>query len=132
MHHWMWDGVRFEFLNVKLLHASKNNHSCVLKISNADFQLLLTGDIERGLESKLSHLPIRATVLQVPHHGSFTSSTHKFIQKVKPKLAVVSVGLHNRYHLPNLKIIRRYQNLHIPWMSTADLGMIRVIFHRHR
>ena len=130
-HSWIWDGVKFEFLRVSLIHASKNNHSCVLKISNAVYQLLLTGDIERGLEAKLLQLPIQATVLQVPHHGSLTSSTLKFLQKVKPKLAVVSVGLHNRYHLPNLKVIRRYRDLHIPWMSTAELGMIRIIFYHH-
>jgi competence protein ComEC len=129
---WTWDGVKFEFIKAKLLHASKNNHSCVLKISNDAYQLLLTGDIERGMEKKLLHLPIKATVLQVPHHGSLTSSTLKFLHRVKPKLAVVSVGLHNRYHLPNLKIMRRYHELHIPWISTADFGMIRIIFHLHK
>ncbi|NBX84067.1 MAG: DNA internalization-related competence protein ComEC/Rec2 [Gammaproteobacteria bacterium] len=132
MRPWIWDGIQFQFLKVNLFHASKNNHSCVLKISNASYQLLLTGDIERALETKLLDLPIQATVLQVPHHGSLTSSTLKFLQRVNPKLAVVSVGLHNRYHLPNLKIIRRYHDLDIPWSSTAELGMIRIIFDQHQ
>lgn len=129
---WRWDGVNFEFVKLNLRHVSRNNHSCVLKITNQHYQTLLTGDIEKAGESKLSKYAIQSTVLQVPHHGSLTSSTQGFLRQVRPQLAVVSVGMHNRYHLPHLKIIQRYHDLGIPWISTADFGMIRVLFKNNR
>lgn len=132
MKKWQWDGVDFQFLTARVKHVSRNNHSCVLRVNNHNYQLLLTGDIEKAMESSLRQAAIRSTVLQVPHHGSLTSSTQTFLAKVRPQLAVVSVALHNRYRLPNVKVLQRYQNLGISWISTADFGMIRVIFKNNK
>jgi competence protein ComEC len=128
---WQWDGVMFEFLGIALKNSSKNNQSCVLKISTPQQSILLTGDIERQAEYQLIYQhqkKLRASVLLVPHHGSLTSSSLWFLDMVKPKLAVLSVALKNRYHLPHPEVLKRYEKMAIPYMSTAHDKMISLYF----
>ena len=40
-------------------------------------------------------------VLKVGHHGSKTSSSEEFIDKINPKYSIISVGKNNRYGHPN-------------------------------
>ncbi|HGJ5875239.1 MAG TPA: hypothetical protein ACHBX0_00925 [Arsenophonus sp.] len=61
---------------------SHNNESCVVKISDGYHAVILSGDIEKRAEKELVRLAIKnlsANLLQVPHHGSNTSSTMAFI-----------------------------------------------------
>ena len=116
---WQWDGVNFKFLsplkqrdkNRTGHEDSRNNHSCVLRVSSSFGSILLTGDIENEIEQKLLkkyRAQLASDVLIVPHHGSNTSSTMAFIAAVNPKLSIISVGYNNRYHLPNTKVLARY------------------------
>ena len=47
---------------------------------------------------------IAADVLQVPHHGSKTSSTLEFIKAVKPRVALMSNGYLNRFGHPAVTV----------------------------
>jgi competence protein ComEC len=88
-----------------------NEESLVLKVSCQGAELLLTGDITVRAESALVELygnKLAAPVLKVPHHGSRTSSSEFFINAVAPLYAVVCVGLHNTYGLPNQDVLDRY------------------------
>jgi competence protein ComEC len=111
--HWEWDGIKFLMLNPDdMISGTENNQSCVLRISNGDYSVLLPGDIEKETESRLlrtyrDELP--ATVLVTPHHGSKTSSTMAFIDAVQPRLVLFPVGYRNRYRFPNQDIMRRYE-----------------------
>ncbi len=130
---WTWDGVEFQFLSPSELQGefSQNNRSCVLKIRNQQHSLLLLADIEKPAEQWLIHNQkqnLAADVLLVPHHGSKTSSSPAFLQAVKPKLAIVSVGYRNRFHFPSQKVIKRYQQHQIPVLSTIDQGEVQVKF----
>src|SRR5262249_44634487 len=49
-----------------------------------------------------------STVLKVPHHGSHTSSSARFLDAVDPQLAVVSAGFDNRFGFPHADVVRRY------------------------
>jgi competence protein ComEC len=128
---WCWDEVCFHFIAYHLqANRRKNNHSCVLEIRNKLHQVWLTGDIEKQAEKaiiKIYQASHRINFLLVPHHGSLSSSTIKFLQLLKPKLAMVSLGLHNPYHHPHPEIVRRYHDLNIPFLTTAKLGMIRLM-----
>ena len=110
--HWQWDGVDFEILNpgkVKLL--TRNNNSCVLKVSNGSHSVLLTGDIEKEAESTLlarEKQQLNSDVIVVPHHGSNTSSTVAFIQAVSPQWALFPVGYLNRFRFPRPGVVKRY------------------------
>src|SRR5262249_60212689 len=73
---------------------SDNNESLVLRIRFGARSFLLTGDIEKEAEARLveSNSDLRADVLKVAHHGSKTSSTIGFLERVKPRHAVISVA----------------------------------------
>ena len=110
---------------------SNNNASCVLRITLPNAQhILITGDIESQAEKALVHahdqgfINLAADLLIVPHHGSQTSSTSPFIQRVAPEYALVSVGFMNRYRLPNSAVIQRYLDANITVLSTAQVGQI--------
>ena len=49
-------------------------------------------------------------VLKVGHHGSRTSSSKEFIDKVKPKYSIISVGKNNRYGHPNKEVLNTLDN----------------------
>ncbi len=44
-------------------------------------------------------------VLKVGHHGSKTSSSEEFINKINPKYSIISVGTNNRYGHPNQEVL---------------------------
>ena len=78
--------------------------------------MLLTGDIERGAEAALIAAAgrsdeLRADVLLVPHHGSQTSSSARFVEAVAPRWALVPVGYRNRYRHPHRGVLERYRAL---------------------
>ncbi|MFN3234719.1 MAG: DNA internalization-related competence protein ComEC/Rec2 [Gammaproteobacteria bacterium] len=130
--HWEWDGVNFDVLypDVQHLHLD-NNSSCVLKISNTHQSVLFVGDIEKSAEKWLVNhagAELASSVLIVPHHGSKSSSSEKFIQTVNPQYAIFSYGYRNRYHFPNKKVIERYQSHHINMLNTSDTGAITIDF----
>jgi competence protein ComEC len=88
---------------------------------------LFTGDIEAdGEASVIKNAKAGVTVLKVPHHGSKTSSTINFLNRVKPGLAVVSVGYMNPFGFPHPEILKRYNELKIPLLRTDILGAITV------
>ncbi len=125
---WQWDGVNFEFLSpYNLTPYLHNNSSCVLKISNLNYSLLLTGDIESAVEYRLtqSHTDsIKSDVLLIPHHGSKTSSTQAFIDAVKPKWAINSSAKYNPFNHPADEVVTRYQELGIRIKDTQDDGLL--------
>ncbi|MEI8633895.1 hypothetical protein P4S72_21060 [Vibrio sp. PP-XX7] len=75
-----------------------------------------------------SNQPIASDILIVPHHGSQTSSSRKFIEGVHPQLAIASLAKNNRWHLPNQNIVQRYHSLGIQWLDTGDSGQVSLIF----
>jgi len=104
-----------------------NNASLVMKIIYGERSFLFTGDIERDMEERLimKNAPLRADVLQVPHHGSNNSNTLPFLMAVRPGLAVLSVGK-GVMGLPGKEALERYRKLSIPVLSTLENGFISV------
>ena len=129
--HWEWDGVRFDLLSPATSDASTDNdRSCVLLITGAGGRMLLTGDIDTDVESRIARQwrPGLPLVLQVPHHGSRTSSGPDFIATTKPELAVVSTGWLNRFGHPRPEVLQRYASADVPVLNTALEGAIQIDF----
>jgi competence protein ComEC len=85
-----------------------NNASAVALIRVGQVRMLMMGDAEREEERwLLDHAAeeLRADVLKVGHHGSSTSSTAEFLDAVKPRVALVSVGEGNTYGHPSATIM---------------------------
>ncbi len=127
---WYWDEVRFEILHpAGNNHLSGNNRSCVLKISNDDDAILLTGDIEAVAEQRIlkhDRDKLHSTILLAPHHGSLTSSTSSFIAAVHAEYVLFPVGYRNRFGFPKQDIIRRYREADANILDTASFGAIDV------
>ena len=100
--------LKFEILGPISAGKSLNNNSLVLKITYKNISFLFTGDAEQPEESAIINagFNLKSTVLKVAHHGSNTSSTYKFLGKVSPKYAVISVGP-DRSNLPKEKTLKR-------------------------
>jgi len=129
---WRWDGVSFEVLHpVHSDYRKRNNYSCVLRVSNQKSSVLIAADIEQRAEVELSfHYAdqLRSDVLIVPHHGSKTSSSDRFLKKVDPDIAIYSSGFLNRYRFPRPEVVERYQSYGITQLNTAESGSIWLRF----
>ena len=113
--------------------ADSNDNSLVIDLKYGDFEaildvsLLFTGDVEAAGESAMlnQNKDISAAILKVPHHGSRTSSTTDFLNKVQPKLAVISVGKNNYGH-PNEEVLKILEEKNIKTLRTDEMGDIEV------
>ncbi len=88
-----------------------NNYSITCKLVHGENSFLFTGDIETSAEHDIveSGANLSVDVLKVPHHGSATSSSYKFLKEVRPTYAVFHVGSPNDYGHPNKNIYDRYK-----------------------
>jgi len=71
--------------------------------------------------------PLGADVLVIPHHGSRTSSTPRFIDTVAPKLGILSVGYMNRFHHPNAGVVERYLARGVRLERTDARGALHIV-----
>ncbi|MGH3984238.1 MAG: DNA internalization-related competence protein ComEC/Rec2 [Pseudonocardiaceae bacterium] len=83
-----------------------NNASVVLRATTPAGRVLLTGDVELDAQADLlaARTDLRADVLKVPHHGS-RYAAKEFFAAVEPRVAIVSVGAHNRYGHPSRHVL---------------------------
>lgn len=117
-----------DFLDKKL-YKNINNTSLVMMLHYGDFKMLLTGDAEAGVEDALQQKygdKLKADVLKVGHHGSSTSSYWEFINKVKPKYALISCGPFGIYHHPNEKTVGRLKKVGAKVLTTYEHGSLTV------
>lgn len=102
----------FEILYVDNIEPSEpNNASIVIQLKYGIQKYLFMGDAEETVESKLLKEGILEDidVLKVGHHGSNTSSTEAFINKVLPEISIISVqnGVYN--NVPSKDVINRLE-----------------------
>lgn len=119
--------------NIEVLHPNSltgdlNNDSIVMRITYGEVSLLFTGDAETATESLLagSNANLSSTILKVGHHGSDTSSTEPFVEKVNPEVAIMSVADNSQYNHPNKTVVDRYNSLGIDLYATKTHGTVLV------
>ncbi len=134
----VWRGERIVIGRIELdvLHpapgslARGNDSSLVVRAAVAGSTVLLTGDLEASGEARLlsSVEPgrLQSRILKVPHHGSRTSTTERFLRVVMPSVAVVSAGRSNRYGHPAPPVIDRLLRHGIRVVRTDRDGMVRL------
>lgn len=111
----------FNFCN----YDNLNDSSLVVRIAyNNNKSFLFTGDIEKFSEAFLSENMAPCTVMKVAHHGSNTSSTKKFLDKVKPELCVICCGSSNTFGHPSDDVISRLSKLSSKILRTDLSGNI--------
>lgn len=127
------DGVTITFLAPDSAWTASltdpNLASVIARVRVGDVRILLVGDAERPEEEWLlarDSAALRADILKVGHHGSGTSSTERFLSAVRPRLALVSVGAGNSYHLPTPSVMRALAAHGAEVLRTDHLGAIVV------
>ncbi len=92
--------------------SGANNSSIVLKITYGETTFLFSGDAEYEAEQVLlsSGYDLSATVLQVGHHGSDTSTGYQFLREIMPQYAVISCGQDNSYGHPSDAVLSRLRD----------------------
>ncbi|WP_263262858.1 DNA internalization-related competence protein ComEC/Rec2 [Pseudomonas sp. RIT-PI-S] len=124
---WEWDGVRFKPWRWAAAKES-NPSSCVLLVEANGERLLLTGDIDASAERALLKAWPGLTVnwLQVPHHGSGTSSSAVFLDALAPSGVLISRGWNNRFRHPHPHVLARLAQRAIRPMDSALHGAVQV------
>ncbi|MCB1893889.1 MAG: DNA internalization-related competence protein ComEC/Rec2 [Zoogloeaceae bacterium] len=132
---WVWDGVRFDWLNplsrLAAGAADRNDRSCVLRVSAAAGRALVVADIGQSAEAQLvaaDAAALRADVVLVPHHGSATSSSAAFVEAVAPAAAIYSVGHRSRFGHPRPEVWARWDAVGARGLRTDSQGAIRARF----
>ena len=121
------------FSPINDIYDNENNYSPVIKISYGNTSFLFTGDAEKEIENELLALndDISSDVLKIAHHGSSTSTSDSFLQKVNPKYAVISVGKNNIYGHPDKNTLSKLDKNNIKTLRTDMYGNITIISDGH-
>ena len=137
----VYDGIRwkdgpvtFSVLSPLKGGRAGNDASIVLFSKIGGLKFLFTGDLEKdGEEQLLKRYPsLAADVLKVGHHGSRTSTTSTFVEKIQPKLAMISAGKNNRFNHPHPEVLEVLQGFGVEIFRTDEQGAIlyRYLFGR--
>jgi len=107
-------------------YDSLNNYSLVLKVTYGSTSFLLEGDAQSLSESEMvaKGFDLKADVLKVAHHGSTSSTTSSFLDRVEPRYAVISAGADNPYGHPAQKTLEKLEDRGIRVYRTDESGTI--------
>jgi len=103
-----------------------NNFSIVIRLTFGNNSFMFDGDAEDISENEIlsKGLNISADVLKVGHHGSSSSTTQAFLDKVNPKYTVISVGQDNSYGHPHKSTMDKLKAKGIKVYRTDESGTI--------
>ena len=99
-----------------------NQSSIVIQLNFKDLSYLFMGDAEKEIEESID--VGKVNILKVGHHGSDTSSSLDFINKIAPEVSIISVGKDNSYGHPSDDVIKRLENIGSKVYRTDEVGNI--------
>ncbi|MBN2789131.1 MAG: hypothetical protein JXR69_02965 [Candidatus Delongbacteria bacterium] len=114
------------------VETEENNRSITMKLVYKDLEMLFTSDIEVETEEYLLQQSYFQSfqnydILKVPHHGSSSSSSEDFLEYVRPKLSVISVGEGNPWDHPTDEVLGRLKANSGSILRTDINGSIRIL-----
>ncbi len=127
------DGVRAEVLHPSAVRLSNtgddtNENSIVLRVTYGRTSVLFTGDAGSAAEQDIlaAGTRVRSDVLKVSHHGSDDATSAEWLDAVRPRIAVISVGRNNRYGHPSRNVLERLESRGIRICRTDQDGAVVV------
>ncbi|WP_207657437.1 DNA internalization-related competence protein ComEC/Rec2 [Alkalibaculum bacchi] len=126
--------IEFIYPNALHQYIGANNSSVVIKITYKDQNFLFMGDLESNGEKVLlqeGH-DLKSDFIKIGHHGSSTSTSKEFIERVRPTYAIISVGANNHFNHPNKETINLLEEKNIKILRTDLHGAIEVKIHGNR
>lgn len=134
--HWQWEGLQFVVQwPPPAAGLTGNNNSCVVRVDDGTHRLLLTGDLEASAELAMlsrGKASLQADFIQVPHHGSRTSSTEALLKAVAGRAAFASTSRYNQWRFPAGKIVRRYRKNGYQWYDTPHSGQLTLAINHDK
>ena len=120
-------GSYLEVLSPRKIGDGDRDDSLVLYGKLLDKHFLFTGNLkEKGEKELLKQYPtLELDILKAGQHGSKTSSSPAFLEKLKPELTLISVGKNNRAKLPHQETLTRIENINSKVYRTDQQGAIR-------
>ena len=126
---WQWRGLDFKILSpMQITDRAENPQSCVILLTDGQYQILLTGDADVATERSFAENLGKINVLQVGHHGSKTSTGEFLLGQTKPDIALISSGRWNAWNFPHPTVIERLNRYQSAVENTAISGHIRLNF----
>ena len=107
---------------------SENDRSLVMLLQYGEVRILFTGDIQHATEHWLAvhRDDLRADVMQVPHHGSKTSTLPDFVRRVGPRDGIISLGAGNPYGHPHPRVLNTLAEQRVRVWRTDIHGAVTV------
>lgn len=128
------DGVRLHFLGPSLPFIANsrndiNENSVAFTLRYRAFCMLFTGDAGAAAEERFlaEGADLRCGVLKVGHHGSAYSSTPAFVDAVRPRYAIISVGRHNLFGHPASSTLQTLQRTGAQIYRTDRNGAVTIV-----
>ena len=105
------DSNKLYFLQTKK-YNNENDNSNVIYTELDGYKFMFMGDASQEREKDILEKYNLGSIdfLKVGHHGSNTSSSKEFIDKINPKYSIISVGKNNRYGHPNKEVLNNLNN----------------------
>lgn len=103
-----------------------NDYSVVTRLTFGETSFLFTGDAESVSENEIlsKGFNIKSDVLKIGHHGSNSSTSQAFLDKVAPKYAIIMVGSNNTYGHPHQETMEKLKAQGIIVYRTDENGTI--------
>ncbi len=118
--------AEFEVMTDSILDKNNLNLSSnIIRMTFNGTSFLFTGDAETENEKSIKWE--QTDILKVGHHGSTTSTSQKFLDQIKPRYAIISVGENNDYGHPKESILKRLKNAGCEIYRTDECGTIEII-----
>ena len=130
-HHPPFTAGVIHFLDLNDIHTEDENESSIVTAFRLNgLFVLLMGDSSVLTEERiLQRYPdLSCDILKLSHHGSKTGSSERFLDTVRPELAIVSSGAYSIYHHPSPEVTERLYNRRIPYLDTKEDGDITILF----
>lgn len=119
----LWPTKEFE----KTSGDDDNNLSLVQILKFKNFELLLTGDIDKEILNTIIDTQKDIDVLKLSHHGSYTGTDSETFLHIKPELSVVSSGKNNRYGHPHKEVLEVLRQNNLKYLRTDERGDIEIV-----
>ncbi|SIO19143.1 Metal-dependent hydrolase, beta-lactamase superfamily II [Singulisphaera sp. GP187] len=108
----------------------ENNNSVGIRVDYGRFSVLLAGDAQtqerRWWERTAPNLCADSTVLKLAHHGSRNGTDARWLDLVRPRVAVASLGKNNDYHHPHPETVELLARYDIPLLRTDRDGTVTI------
>jgi competence protein ComEC len=123
------DSTRLEILSpTNPDEKNLNEDSVVIKLTHGNVAFLFTGDAGSRSEKEMlrNGYSLKSTILKVGHHGSYSSTSRRFLKAVSPEVAIISCGTGNSYGHPHKVTLNKLKAANADIYRTDQNGSIVV------